>query len=111
MNLQLSALERIFAWRVAKHGLTETGEMIWHMWGGDEPEDADNCLKQIAKRVRDKLRPLGVEIETMHGRGFTTPDRNKLFDVLAAEIEANGLKSRHTNWMHRRTSGGVHVHA
>lgn len=110
MSLRLSTSERIVAWRLALGGDCSRNGLIWHLWGGNEPDNAGECIDQFIFRLRKKMHPLGVKIETHHSVAFYTLDRALMLDVLAREAEANCFPTPYARRT-RDTRGESHVHA
>ena len=44
--------------------------LISRVWNGCDITDADNLLSQMVMRLRRKLSPLGVSIESLYGAGI-----------------------------------------
>jgi DNA-binding response OmpR family regulator len=40
------------------------------MWGADEPDYADTNIKVSVTQLRNKIRPIGLDVENTWGRGY-----------------------------------------
>lgn len=61
-------------------GLAETSALYDALYGFnelDEPEKPNEAVRSHMKRMRRKLRPAGVEIETHYGFGFALGDEGR----------------------------------
>ena len=49
-------------------GTGRVAEALWNSW--HEPEDASGNIKVHVSRLRRKIEPTGLSIETVHGLGY-----------------------------------------
>ncbi|MEY3774702.1 MAG: Transcriptional regulatory protein terminal [Verrucomicrobiota bacterium] len=63
----------------AKGKPVSTDQLIFHIYGGrDEPDSATSTTKVQVHFLKHKLRRVGVEIETLYGRGWRIDPRQEL---------------------------------
>lgn len=93
-QLYLTPIQRVIAWRLALVPLTTTAEMLWTVYGGDEPESSEAAIKAHVSYLRGKLRPYGIEIIARRDMGYAATERVRLLDILADEIERNTPRVR-----------------
>lgn len=60
----------VTALMLREFGPVSVEDMLWYLYGDDEPEWGANCLVVYIGKIRKKLLPLGVTALNSRGRGW-----------------------------------------
>jgi SARP family transcriptional regulator, regulator of embCAB operon len=82
------------------HTLVSREALAEAIWADDPPESLDTALSALASRLRAALRPVGIDLATMHGAHQVRLPDGAWIDLVAADSaadEAEGLLRANRN--------------